>query len=73
MVKPDTLQSKLIDFGFAEKINKEKLVSKSGTPGYVCPELFDQKPFTEKGDIYALGIVLFAVVSGYSPFTGKTL
>ena len=29
------IESKLIDFGFAEEINKFKLVTKAGTPGYI--------------------------------------
>ena len=63
---------KLIDFGFAEKINYEKLESRAGTPGFLPPELFKLHPYTEKGDIFSLGIILYCLISGYSPFKGKT-
>lgn len=38
---------KLIDFGFSEEINRQKLNSRAGTPGFLPPELFDLEPFTE--------------------------
>ncbi|EAR95416.2 Serine/Threonine kinase domain protein (macronuclear) [Tetrahymena thermophila SB210] len=63
---------KLIDFGFAEKINYEKLESRAGTPGFLPPELFKLGPYTEKGDIFSLGVILYCLVSGCSPFKGKT-
>lgn len=40
MVDKCLLNCKLIDFGFAEKINYHKLTSKAGTPGFLAPELF---------------------------------
>lgn len=52
---------KIVDFGFAEKINEEKLMNKAGTPGYIPPELFESKPYTDKGDIFSLGVILYAV------------
>ena len=39
-IEPDSFKCKLIDFGFAEKINRHALVSKAGTPGFLPPELF---------------------------------
>jgi serine/threonine protein kinase len=41
-VKKETSSNycKIIDFGFAELINHEKLVSKAGTPGFLPPEMF---------------------------------
>ena len=63
-VEKDSLKCKLIDFGFAEKINREQLLSKAGTPGFLPPELFKSYPYTEKGDIFSLGVILFCLVSG---------
>lgn len=67
-----TLQTKLVDFGFAEPINRFSLLSKAGTPGYIAPEVFQNKPYEESGDMFSLGIILFSMVGGYSPFKGKT-
>lgn len=59
---------KLIDFGFAEKINRNKLVNGSGTAGYIAPELFQLAPYTENCDMFSLGILLYLSLSGNSPF-----
>lgn len=39
-------------------------MSKSGTPGFLPPELFRMHPYTEKGDVFSLGIILYCIVSG---------
>lgn len=36
----DQFAIKLIDFGFAERINYKELISKAGTPGFIAPEIF---------------------------------
>ena len=63
---------KIIDFGFAEKVNRHKLVSRAGTPGFLPPELFKLSPYTEKGDIFSLGIILYSLLVGTTPFKGDT-
>lgn len=52
---------KLVDFGFAEEINEKELISKSGTPGFLAPEIFRGQPFTSKGDVFSAGCVLYLV------------
>lgn len=40
MINPETLEIKLIDFGFATKFSdRKKLKGKIGTPYYVAPEV----------------------------------
>jgi serine/threonine protein kinase len=68
----ENLEVKLIDFGFAEKINRNKLVSRAGTPGFLPPELFKLNPYTEKGDIFSLGVILYSLLVGSTPFKGET-
>ena len=53
---------KLIDFGFAEVINPRQLISKAGTPGFLPPEIFTSLPYTDKGDIFSLGIILYCLI-----------
>lgn len=66
-----TLKTKIVDFGFAEVINRIELLSKAGTPGYIAPEVFKNIPYEEVGDMFSLGIILFSMVGGYSPFSGQ--
>ncbi|CAD8121934.1 unnamed protein product [Paramecium sonneborni] len=67
----DTFQMKLVDFGFAEKINETQLTSKAGTPGFLPPEIFKGQPYTQKGDVFSLGVVIYILAAGYPPFKGK--
>jgi calcium-dependent protein kinase len=63
---------KLIDFGLAKSISKEKLMTtKTGTCYYVSPEILTG-PYTSKCDIWSLGVILFMMLSGYPPFDGET-
>lgn len=72
MVSTESYDIKIIDFGFAEKVNRHKLVSRAGTPGFLPPELFKLSPYTEKGDIFSLGIILYSLLVGTTPFKGDT-
>ena len=63
---------KVIDFGFAtiEQPNTQ-LKSFCGTPSYMAPEIVLKKPYNGKpADVWALGILLYALVTGKFPFKG---
>ena len=67
------IEIKLIDFGFAEKINRNKLLSGSGTAGYIAPELFELAPYTENCDMFSFGVLFYMLLSGRSPFGTKNI
>jgi tRNA A-37 threonylcarbamoyl transferase component Bud32 len=67
----------LIDFGSARTQFVPSDLSRSGdctgTPYYVCPEQIEDRDPDARGDLYSLGVVLFEMLTGALPFTGKTL
>ncbi|CAI2386039.1 unnamed protein product [Moneuplotes crassus] len=65
---------KAIDFGFAVKYDKgDKSNTYCGTPSYMAPEIIKRVEFDyEKGDVWALGVVLYALMCGKFPFKGIT-
>lgn len=69
------LEPKIVDFGIAKKIDKEKGVAKTtelaGTAYFISPEQALGKPVDARTDLYALGASLFYVLTGKYPFTGK--
>jgi eukaryotic-like serine/threonine-protein kinase len=66
---------KLIDFGIAanagsRRLTFAKLTEAMGTPDYISPEQVKGKRGDARSDIYALGIMLYEMLSGKVPFTG---
>ena len=55
---------KLADFGLSQ-VSPNKMAA--GTPGYIAPEIFEGSGLTFKTDIFALGMVMFEILSGLRP------
>jgi eukaryotic-like serine/threonine-protein kinase len=71
----DNDQIKLIDFGIAMKEDARRLTfvnlsSILGTPDYISPEQVKGGRGDQRSDIYALGIMLYEMVTGTVPFVG---
>jgi serine/threonine protein kinase len=68
---------KLVDFGLAEllesQIIDETATHVMGTPRYVAPERLLGRAATEACDQYALGIVMFEMIAGITPFHAPDL
>ena len=61
---------KVIDFGLSQNISpNKKLETKVGTAYYVSPEIL-KGDYTEKCDIWSLGVILYIFLSGDPPFNG---
>jgi eukaryotic-like serine/threonine-protein kinase len=66
---------KIIDFGIAMKEDARRLtftdVSLLGTPDYISPEQVKGQRGDQRSDIYALGAMLYEMLTGQPPFTGS--
>ena len=66
---------KLIDFGIAGKegarrLTFAKLSQVMGTPEYISPEQVKGKRGDARSDIYAMGVMLYEMLTGKAPFQG---
>ena len=53
---------KIADFGLASFISPaESLFLRCGSPGYVAPELLEDKGYSTKADIFSAGIILYVM------------
>jgi serine/threonine protein kinase len=63
------------DFGIAKLSESQTNVTGSaivGTPAYMSPEQAEGKPVDGRADIYALGTILFEMLTGRQPYEGDT-
>ena len=64
-IKPDNIlmtetgAAKLGDFGIAKIAEKTMAGTRTGTPGFIAPEVFHNEPYGKSVDIYSLGMVLY--------------
>ena len=73
LIRPDSKQIKLIDFGLARKYNpKENLKVMFGTPEFVAPEVIKYERITPATDMWSIGVIAYILMSGLSPFMGDT-
>lgn len=62
---------KLLDFGIAKDAESEKLTKTGGvigTPSYIAPEQLNSHPADFQTDVWALGILLYEMLTGIQPF-----
>jgi serine/threonine protein kinase len=64
----------IADFGVARNARAERLTMTGqlvGSPAYMAPETFDERPPTAAVDLYALGAMLYELLTGNPPFFGS--
>jgi CRP-like cAMP-binding protein len=59
---------KLIDFGFCKYLLADKTYTLCGTPGYLSPEMVTVQGHTFSTDHWSLGILIYEMIAGVSPF-----
>ena len=68
-------KAKIMDFGLARHSDGDGLTGSGmmlGTPEYMAPEQVDLKEIDARADLYALGVILYEMVTGHVPFKGET-
>jgi serine/threonine protein kinase len=68
---------KLIDFGIASdsaarRLTYANITATLGTPNYISPEQVKGKRGDGRSDIYAVGVMLYEMLTGKLPFTGSS-
>jgi serine/threonine protein kinase len=76
----EEMRVRLVDFGIAKSVLKgpsdSQLTQQGtmlGTPHYMAPEQITAQELDERVDIYAVGVVLYELLSGRMPFDGPTV
>ncbi len=67
---------KITDFGVSELLttaHQQRGDFVCGTPGYLAPEVLLGDPYTERSDLFAVGVVLYQCATGQRPFQGETV
>ena len=65
---------KIMDFGIARMVQRDGPMTGTivGTPSYMAPEQAELKPVSPRTDIYAVGLLLYEMVTGVAAFEGDT-
>jgi len=67
--------ARIMDFGIARSAKGRGITDTGviiGTPDYMSPEQLEGKEADRRSDIYALGVILYEMVTGELPFKGET-
>ncbi len=79
-IKPENVvldqnnRAKLTDFGWSNYMQGDmKRTTVCGTPIYLAPEIINNRGHDERVDIWCIGVLLFELMTGFSPFQGDNV
>ena len=74
---PEHLTPKIIDFGYCEMEKlahaKPKMYYNVGSPRYMSPEAYSNNQYSEKSDVWAIGIIFYEMLTGTNFDKGRTV
>jgi serine/threonine-protein kinase len=80
-IKPENIlisddgEVKIADFGLVRAVAEAKITSTSvilGTAAYLSPEQVGTGDTDSRGDVYSVGVLVYELLTGLTPFTGDT-
>ncbi len=75
MLTHEGAQVKVLDFGIAKDLNASVALTVRGaylgTPSYSAPEQIRGEEIDARADIFSLGVILYELVTGATPFKGR--
>ncbi|KAG0182821.1 hypothetical protein DFQ28_005249 [Apophysomyces sp. BC1034] len=66
-------QVKLADFGLSKVVWDSHTMTPCGTVGYTAPEIVKDERYSKSVDMWALGCVLYTLLSGFPPFYDESI
>lgn len=65
---------KIADYGFSKMMDepKEKFYYNVGTPLYMCPQSIMQNKYSEKSDIWSIGVIFYELLYGTVPWNAPS-
>ena len=66
---------KISDFGFAKSYNPDAELQQTmcGSPLYMAPEILEQKRYTDKVDLWSIGVIMYELYFNEVPVKGKNI
>ncbi len=64
---------KISDFGLAKIFNDTMSETICGSPLYMAPEILTYQKYNSKADLWSVGIILFEMLTGNTPFNSKSI
>eukprot|EP00934_Nitzschia_sp_Nitz4_P000663 Nitzschia sp. Nitz4//scaffold104_size75438//14107//15694//NITZ4_005652-RA/size75438-snap-gene-0.119-mRNA-1//-1//CDS//3329532374//663//frame0 len=68
----DDAPVKIIDFGLSRFNHDNIMTSRVGTVYYVAPEVLSSSKYTNKCDIWSIGVIAYVLLCGFPPFHGNS-